>query len=61
MEYLVDKLRDILGVPDFYIEGSSSYSSNYWDYGAMLEYAIAGILLCIVVSSVFKFIRILIK
>lgn len=59
MNYLVEQLREILGVPDFYIE-SGNYNST-WDYGAMLEYAFAGILLCIVVSSVFKFIRCLIK
>lgn len=55
----MDKMRDILGTPDFYIEGSG-YSSS-WDYGAMLEYTIAGILLCVVVSSVFKFLRALVK
>ena len=59
MDFLMDKMRDILGTPDFYIEGSN-YSST-WDYGAMLEYTIAGILLCVVVSSVFKFLRALVK
>ena len=55
MNTLIEALREIIGTPDFYIEGSN-YSST-WDYGAMLEYMIAGILVCIVVSSVFKFIR----
>lgn len=60
MEYLVDKIRDILGTPEFYKQ--LGIGSNYtWDYGAMLEYAISGILLCIVVSSVFKFLRALMK
>ena len=42
MQTVIDALRDILGTPDFYIEGNN-YSST-WDYGAMIEYAIAGIL-----------------
>lgn len=59
METLISSLREILGTPDFYIE-SGNYNST-WDYGAMLEYMIAGILLCIVVGSVFKFLRVLLR
>lgn len=55
MQTLIESLREILGTPDFYIEGSN-YSST-WDYGAMLEYTIAGCLLIVTVVSVFKFIR----
>lgn len=55
MQTVIDALREILGTPDFYIEGSN-YSST-WDYGAMIEYAIAGILVIVVVSSVFKIIK----
>lgn len=60
MNTLIDTLREIIGTPDFYKQMTSS--TNYtWDYGAMLEYMIAGILVCIVVSSVFKFLRCLLK
>lgn len=55
MQTVIDALRDILGTPDFYIEGNN-YSST-WDYGAMIEYAIAGILVIVVVSSVFKILK----
>lgn len=55
MQTVIDALREILGTPDFYIEGSN-YSST-WDYGAMIEYAIAGILVIVVVSSVFKILK----
>lgn len=55
MQTVIEALRDILGTPDFYIEGSN-YSST-WDYGAMIEYAIAGILVIVVVSSVFKILK----
>lgn len=55
MQTVMEALREILGTPDFYIEGSN-YSST-WDYGAMIEYAIAGILVTVVVSSVFKILK----
>lgn len=55
MQTLIESLREILGTPDFYIE-NGNYSST-WDYGAMLEYTIAGCLLIVTVISVFKFIR----
>lgn len=56
MQTVIEALREILGNPDFYIEASSGYSSS-WDYGAMIEYAIAGILVIVVVSSVFKILK----
>ena len=52
---LIESLREIIGTPDFYIE-NGNYSST-WDYGAMLEYAFCGILVCIVVISLFKLVR----
>lgn len=55
MQTVIEYLRDIIGTPDFYIE-NSGYSST-WDYGAMLEYAIAGILVIIVVGSVFRILK----
>lgn len=55
MQTLIESLREIIGTPDFYIE-SGSYSGS-WDYGAMLEYAFCGILVCVVVISVFKLVR----
>lgn len=60
METLIETLRDIIGTPNFYVRlgGSTNYS---WDYGAMIEYMFAGVLVCIVVGSVFKFLRCLLK
>lgn len=60
METLIETLRDIIGTPEFYVKlgGSTNYT---WDYGAMLEYCLAGILVCVVVSSVFKFLRCLLR
>lgn len=53
MTTILDALRSILGTADFY-ETSSSYSGS-WDYGAMIEYFVGALILCIVVTSVFRF------
>ena len=55
METVLEAVRTVLGSPDFYRESGSGY--NYtWDYGLMLEYLFAGIILCICVSWVFRII-----
>lgn len=53
MQDLLTALRSIIGEADFYIE-SSGYSST-WDYGAMIEYFVAALVLCLVIASVFRF------
>lgn len=53
MNTLLEGLREIIGTPEFYVRLGSQ--SNYtWDYGAMIEYFVAAIILMIVVSSIFK-------
>lgn len=59
MQTLIQGLRQILGNPDFYID-NGNYNST-WDYGAIIEYMIAGVLLIVVVISVFKFLRALVR
>ena len=56
MQNVMEALREIIGAPDFYtrLENQQNYT---WDYGAMIEYTIAGVLVLIVVSSVFKIIK----
>lgn len=56
MQTVIDALRDIVGAPDFYtrLENQQNYT---WDYGAMLEYAVASMVVLIVVGSVFKMVR----
>lgn len=54
MTSLLEALRDIIGTADFYIE-NGSYSGT-WNYGAMIEYFVCALILCIVVSSVFRII-----
>lgn len=61
MQTLIEALREIIGTPVFYKQLSGYNGSYTWDYGAMLEYAVCAIVLCVVISSVFKFLRALIK
>lgn len=54
MNTIIDALRQILGEVDFYtVLSGNNYS---WDYGAMIEYFVGAVILCIVVSSVFRII-----
>ena len=59
METLLEQLRDILGTPDFY--RNLSGNSYTWDYGAMIEYGVCAIILCVTIASAFKFLRALVK
>lgn len=49
MGTLLENLRQVLGTPSFYI------SEGVWDYAAMLEYFVGAVVLCIVITSVFRF------
>lgn len=53
MTSLLDALRDIVGEANFYIT-NGNYSGS-WDYGAMIEYMCAVLVLCLVIASVFRF------
>lgn len=58
METVLTYVRQILGEADFYKQLGTM--SNYsWDYAAMIEYVVAALLLLIVVSNIFRFIRML--
>ena len=50
MGTIIDNLRLVIGTPDFYLADGAV------NYPAMVEYFVAAVLLCIVVSSVFRFI-----
>lgn len=54
MQSIIDALREIIGTPEFYVRLGNA--TNYsWDYGAMIEYFFAGLIVCICVASAFKF------
>lgn len=58
MQTLINALREIIGTPDFYKQMGGNNNYNYtWDYGAMIEYMVAAMLLMVVVSWIFKSIR----
>lgn len=59
MNTIIEALRSFLGEPDFYKVLSGTDPS--WDYGAMIEYFVGALILCIVVSSVFRFLMCLVK
>lgn len=61
MTTIIEALRSIVGVPDFYKVLEGGYNNPTWDYNAMFEYFFACLILCIVVSSIFKFIRSILK
>ena len=52
MKTIINALRDILGSPDFYKVLSGSDPT--WDYGAILEYFFSGMVVLIVVGSIFR-------
>ncbi len=52
MQTIINALRDILGAPEFYKVLSGSDPT--WDYGSMLEYFFAGMIVLIVVGSIFR-------
>lgn len=49
MGTLLENLRQVLGTPSFYI------SEGVWNYAAMIEYFVGAVILCIVITSVFRF------
>lgn len=53
MDTLLENLRKVIGSADFYIT-NGNYSGS-WDYGAMIEYFVACVILCVVITSVFRF------
>lgn len=57
MDTVIEALRKIIGEPEFYTRLTGSTSNYSWDYGAMLEYAVASMVVLVVVSSVFKCLR----
>ena len=59
MTTIIEALRNIVGTPNFW--RNLSGNSYTWDYAAMIEYFCAVLILCIVISSVFKFLSKLVK
>lgn len=52
MTDLITALRNIIGSPSFY-----DSVNDVWDYGAFIEYALAGILVLTVVVYIFRMVK----
>lgn len=53
MTTVLEALREILGEADFYHQLGTG--TNYsWDYASMIEYFVGAVVLCVVISSVFR-------
>jgi hypothetical protein len=64
MTSLINYLRELIGSTDSFwhsFENGNSYNNWNWDYGLLFEYFIAGVLVVVVISNVFKFLRALIS
>lgn len=64
MNSLINYLRELIGTTDSFwhsFENGNSYNNWNWDYGLLFEYFIAGVLVVVVISNVFKFLRALIS
>lgn len=59
MQTIISYLREFLGSPDFYRVLSGSNPT--WDYGLMIEYVVGALLILVVISNIFRFLRLLIK
>lgn len=54
MDTIIEVMRQLIGTPDFYIQ-NGNYSGT-WDYGAMIEYIFAGLILLVTIAAVLKFV-----
>lgn len=64
MTDLITYLQELIGSTDGFWHTFQSNSTNTtynWDYGMLFEYFVAGVIVCIVISNVFKFLRALIS
>lgn len=64
MQSVIEYLRDLLGSTSGFwhtFQNNNTNTSYNWDYGLLLEYFIAGVIVCVVISNAFKFLRALIS
>lgn len=64
MDTVINYLRELLGSTNGFwhlFESTNSYNSYNWDYGMLFEYFIAGVIVCIVITNAFKFLRDLVR
>lgn len=60
MQTLIEYVRELLGSTGGFwhsFENGNSYNNWNWDYGLLFEYFVAGVIVVVVISNVFKLIR----
>ena len=60
MTSLINYLRELIGSTNGFWHtflNNNTNSQYNWDYGMLFEYFIAGVIVVIVISNVFKFLR----
>lgn len=50
LETIINSLREVIGVPNF-------YTDNVINYGNVFEYFVACVIVCICISSIFRLIH----
>lgn len=64
MTDLISYLRELIGSTDGFwhtFESNNSYTNWNWDYGLLFEYFVAGVIVVVVISNVFRFLRSLVS
>lgn len=58
MTSLIEYLRELIGSTEGFwhqFTTNNNYNSYAWDYGYLFEYFVAGVIVCVVIAYVFKF------
>ena len=61
---VIEYLRNLIGDTSGFwhqFQTNNSYNTYAWDFGYLFEYFIAGVIVCLVIVQVFKFLRALIN
>lgn len=60
MQSLISYIRELLGSTSGFwhtFQNNNTNTSYNWDYGLLFEYFVAGVIVVVVISNVFKLIR----
>ena len=64
MTDLISYLRELIGSTDGFwhtFNSNNNYTNWNWDYGMLFEYFVAGVIVVVVISNVFRFLRSLVS
>lgn len=64
MTTVIEYIRSLLGNTEGFwhtFESNNNYATYNWDYGMLFEYFVAGVIVCVVIANVFRFLRALVS